>query len=81
MPDPPVPGPEEEKIIINAGIAASVLEETCSLVYRRTEAGHGFPNATELVKMANEIEEMCFKFSRAVLEGVGFNGPWPKSMK
>jgi hypothetical protein len=81
MPDGPPPGGDEEKIIINGGVAKSVLEETCSLIYRRVEAGHGFTNSRKLVEMANELEDMAFAFAKEALKGVAFTGPYPKSMK
>lgn len=75
------PCPEcEEKIIINGGIAADVLKETCASIYRFVEAGGTFPNALKLVKMANELEDLAFAFSKEQLKQRGFEGPWPKSM-
>ena len=73
-------GPEEIKIILNGGIAARVLDETCSSIYQYLEGGGTFHDAAKLVKMANEIENKVFEFTREVLEQQGFRGPWPKSM-
>lgn len=70
----------EEKIIINGGIAASVLTETCKSIYEFVEKGGTFPDALKLVKMANEIEDKAFAFTKEVLKQRGFTGPWPKSM-
>lgn len=84
MPDPPPEcgTPCEAKVILNGGIAARVLDETCSTIYSYLEGGENhFPNSLKLVKMANEIENKVFEFSREVLEQIGFTGPWPNSMK
>lgn len=70
----------DAKVILNGGIAARVLDETCSSIYEFLEKGGVFPNGLKLVKMANEIEDLVFKFSREQLEQQGFTGPWPKSM-
>lgn len=75
------PCPEcEQKIILNGGIAADVLKETCELIYNKVEAGFEFPNALKLVKMANQLEDDAFAFSKEVLKQIGFQGPWPRSM-
>ena len=70
----------EQKIILNGGIAARVLDETCSTIYNHLEKGGTFENVEQLVRMANKLEDDAFKFSRAVLESIGFRGPWPHSM-
>lgn len=78
---PPVPGGEEEKIIINGAIAASNLTHVCERIYDRIAAGYEFPNAPALVVQANKIEDEIDKFRRMYLEGSGFTGPWPKSLR
>lgn len=76
------PCPECAKVILNGGIAARVLDETCESVYDFLEHGGKFDKTTlaQLVVKANEIEDLVFRFQRAVLEGQGFNGPWPHSL-
>lgn len=75
------PCPEcEQKLILNGGITARVLDETCARIYDFVEAGKTFPRAKKLVEMANKLEDDAFKFSREVLEQMGFKGPWPNSM-
>lgn len=83
MPAPTdAPCPEcEEKIITNGGIAASVIEETCSSIYRFVEGGGKFKDAAKLVKMANDLEDAAFAFSKEQLEQRGFKGPWGKAQK
>lgn len=72
--------PECEKVILNGGVAARVLEETCQAIYNHLEGGGEFKNIKDLVVKANEIEDLVFRFQRAVLEGIGFKGPWPHSL-
>lgn len=72
--------PECEKVILNGGVAARVLDETCQTIYNHLESGGEFENISELVVKANEIEDLVFRFQRAVLEGIGFTGPWPHSL-
>lgn len=82
-PDPPPSGcPECAKVILNGGVAARVLDETCHTIYEFLEGGGKFADADikELVIKANMIEDHVFKFQRKVLEGIGFKGPWPHSL-
>jgi hypothetical protein len=81
MPDPVVPSGEEEKIIINGGIAASNLAAICERIYERIEAGYEFPNVKALVIQANLIEDEVDHFRRMYLEGSEFEGPWPHSLR
>lgn len=71
----------QAKIILNGGVAARVLDETCQTIYQHVESGATFPNELKLVEMANDIENRVFKFQREVLEQMGFEGPWPNSLK
>lgn len=80
MPDGPPPSGDEEKVIINGGIAASNLEAVCERIYDRISQGYQFPNIKDLVKQANKIEDEIDKFRRMYLEGSDFHGPWPKSL-
>lgn len=72
--------PECAKVILNGGISARVLDETCHTIYEHLEGGGEFKNIKDLVKRANEIEDLVFRFQREVLIGVGFTGPWPHSL-
>lgn len=72
--------PECEKVVLNGGVAAVVLEETCYTIRRYLDAGGEFENIQDLVLRANKIENLVFEFQRAVLEGIGFEGPWPNSL-
>ena len=84
MPDDPIPTECPEcaaKIILNGGIAARVLDETCHAIYGFVESGREFPDAHKLVVLANKLEDDAFKFTREVLEQIGFQGPFPHSMR
>lgn len=74
------PCPECSKVILNGGIAARNLDEICHTIYDHLEQGHKFTNIADLVVQANLIEDEVDKFRRMVLEGLGFTGPWPKSL-
>lgn len=86
MPDPDPPPancPEcEQKTILNGGVAARVLDETCHTIYEFLERGGKFSDADKLslVTLANKLEDDVFRFQRKVLEGIGFKGPWPHSL-
>lgn len=70
----------EEKIILNGGLTAKILDETCYTVKRFVDSGKRFPDSLKLVEMANKLEDDAFAFQREVLSQIGFTGPWPKSM-
>lgn len=86
--------PECAKVILNGDIAganctnsAVHLEAICETIERHVDAGLEFTNLSHLVVLANELEDLSDayhkkvdKFRRAVLEGVSFTGPWPKSL-
>lgn len=69
------------KVILNGDIAARNLEATCEAIERHLGLGFDFPNIDALVIQANKIEDETDKFRRMVLEGLGFKGPWPKSLQ
>lgn len=76
MPDNP-PNGDEEKIIINGGVVARVLDILCDRLYDRFENGGLSVAATiEIVKRLNSIEDDVFKLQRYFLDEVGFKGPY-----
>lgn len=78
-PDPPPSGcPECAKVILNGGIAARVLDETCHSIYEFLEGGGQFSAAEKLALVihANLIEDEVFKFQRRFLDAIGFSGPY-----
>lgn len=70
----------EAKVILNGGVSARVLDETCKTIYQHLEKGGTFEGVKGLVERANDIEDRVFRFQRAVLESIGFRGPWPHSL-
>ena len=79
---PEDPCPECAKVILNGGVAARVLDETCHTIYTFLENGSEFKDADikDLVLKANKLEDDVFRFQRKVLESIGFKGPWPNSL-
>ena len=71
----------EAKIILNGGVAARVLDETCHSIYEFLERGK-FSDADKfaLVVLANKLEDDAFKFQRRALEAMGFKGPWSNAL-
>jgi len=76
MPGPVPPSGEEEKIILNGGIAADVLNRVCARLYDRFEKGQHLPNQAEIIVKLNLIEDEAFKVVRLYLDGTGFEGPY-----
>lgn len=73
-------GPDEEKIILNGGVAGALLHEICYTIQRHVDSGKPFSNTAALVEQANLIEDEVNKFRRMVLDGIGFEGPYPHSL-
>lgn len=72
---------EEEKIILNGGVAEKVLSETCYTIQRFVGgSGNHFPDAGKLVQLANALEDMAFLFQREVLDQIGFTGPYSHAL-
>ena len=80
MPDPENCPECQAKVILNGGVAARVLDETCHAIYEFIESGKRLDSQLELVEMANKLEDDVFRFQRRVLESMGFKGPWPHSL-
>lgn len=71
---------DEEKIILNGGVAEKVLGETCYTIKRYVDGGGQFPQAPKLVTTANALEDLAFLFQRQVLDQVGFKGPYSHAL-
>lgn len=71
---------DEEKIILNGGIAEKVLGETCYTIKRFVDHPSKFPNAEKLVVTANALEDLTFLFQREVLDQIGFKGPYSHAL-
>lgn len=71
---------DEEKIILNGGVAEKVLGETCYTIKRHVDKGNEFTNAPKLVTTANALEDLAFLFQREVLDQIGFTGPYSHAL-
>lgn len=71
----------ELKLVLNGDVASKNLEAICEVIERYIDAGKKFSNINALVDQANLIEDEVDKFRRMVLEGMGFQGPWPHSLR
>lgn len=76
------PCPECAKVILNGGVAARVLDETCHSIYEFLEGGGKFSDEDKqaLVVLANALEDDVFRFQRRVLEAMRFQGPWSNAL-
>lgn len=82
MPDnggPVPPGGEEEKIIIDGGLAGAVFEETCYSIKEFLASGRHLDQTGKIIKKLIKAENSTFEFQRAVIEGMGYHGEhgWP----
>ena len=84
----------EAKVILNGDIAArnlsasaAHLDAICETIERHVDANKKFSNIDDLVTKANALEDLSNayqkkvdEFRRAVLDGMGFEGPYPHSI-
>lgn len=80
MPDEnPPPSGEEEKIIIDGGLAGAVFEETCYSITNYLANGKHLAQPGKIIKKLIKAENATFEFQRAVIEGMGYHGEhgWP----
>jgi len=71
----------QTKIIIDGGLAARALDETCSGLYYFFEQGGQLHNGSRVLEQLIKAENEVFKFMRIALEEMGHNGPWPNALK
>lgn len=73
---------DEEKIIINGGVAARVLDIICDRLYDYfSEADNPpLPDKLKIVKMLNKIEDSVFDLEREFLDQRGFTGPYSRAI-
>lgn len=69
------------KIIINGRRSLATIEEIVAEAIKARDNGTYFHGDDEIVVLFNEIEDAADKAAKAYLEGQGFKGPWPRSMK
>lgn len=86
MPDenpPPSSGCDlacQTKIIIDGDMVAKVLEVTCEALERFFDKGGNLKHADKLHERLIKLENDAYAFQRAVLESMGYSGPWPKCL-
>jgi len=70
----------QTKIIIDGDGVAKLFESTCEGIERFLDKGGSFKNSDVILAKLVAAEDAAFEFQRAVLEGMGYNGPWPKCL-
>jgi len=70
----------QTKIIIDGDSVAKLFEATCEGIERFLDKGGSFKNSDKILTKLVAAENAAYEFQRAVLEGMGYNGPWPKCL-
>lgn len=81
MPDDPLPGSEEEKIIINATRIYGNAEELCDRVKAQPLGRIAPENRRKMINLLNIAEDAVDGATREFLRGVGYQGPLPKALQ
>lgn len=71
----------QTKIIIDGGLAARALDETCSGLYYFFEQSGRLRDGKKVLEQLIKAENEVFKFMRVALEEMGHAGPWPDALK
>lgn len=69
------------KVILNGGAVEAAAQNLCYLVDETDYNALSDEQWKNVILQLNAAEESMFKAQRLYLEGMGFDGPWPKSMK
>lgn len=69
------------KAILNGGAVQDSANRLCYLISETAEDALTYEQWIAVVKQLNTAEDAMCKAQRAYLEGLGFNGPWPNSLK
>lgn len=69
------------KVILNGGAVGSLANELCYVVDETEYDTLTDEQWTAVIEQLNAAEDSMHKATRAFLEGLGYAGPWPKSMK
>lgn len=69
------------KIIINGGAVQDLANRLCYRVEDTPEDSLNYDQWIGIIKHLNAAEDSMHKAQRAYLEAVGFQGPWPNSLK
>lgn len=69
------------KVILNGGAVQDGANRLCYLVNETPDEALTYDQWIAVVKHLNTAEDAMNKAQRTFLEGLGFNGPWPNSLK
>lgn len=69
------------KVILNGGMVEAGANKLCYLVDETEYDALTDEQWTAVIKHLNAAEDSVGKAHRAFLESLGFNGPWPNSLK
>lgn len=78
--DPPPSGCPECKVVIDGDLVEAVFATTCAGIERFQDRGGKLKNTDKIIEKLIIAENAAFEFQRAVLEGMGYHGPWPKCL-
>jgi hypothetical protein len=69
------------KVILNGAAVGGLAESLCYLVDETEYDALTDEQWTAVIKHLNTAEDAMLKAQRSFLEALGFNGPWPTSMR
>lgn len=69
------------KVILNGGAVEDAASRLCYLVDETEYSALTDEQWTSVIKHLNAAEDSTGKATRAFLESLGFEGPWPNSLK
>lgn len=67
------------KIIINGGNTANLLNEVCYRV-NTLPADQDITTSDKIIQLLNRMEDDACQVQRLFLQGIGYNGPFPKAL-
>lgn len=69
------------KAILNGGAVQDSAQRLCYVIEETEYSALSDEQWTEVIKHLNAAEDSMGKANRSFLEALGFNGPWPNSLK
>jgi len=76
----PAPNSDEEKIILDGDLVGAVFQVTCERIEAFLANGQHLQHTDTILQKLIAAEDAAFEFQKAVLQGMGYNGPWPKCL-
>ena len=73
----PAPNSDEEKIILDGDLVGAVFQVTCERIEAFLANGSHLQHTDVILQKLIVAEDAAFEFQKAVLKGMGYNGPWP----